>query len=538
MVLNFLLALLPILWLFVAFLALKMPGYLGCLIALVIAVVESIVLGAVTGGTAGTVMLHGLNVSEALSASLEGVLGAVFPIAIIIIAAMFTYNLCVETRAMDLIKRMLTSVTNDKRKLVLILAWGFGGFMEAVAGFGTAVAIPAAMMVAVGFDPMFSAVACLLTNACNPTFGSIGIPTTTAGGLVADIIAGGDASAASAMIAGPAINMLAIPAFLSPFLVVLLTGKALGKKNAFKGMLPFALAASLSYVVPAVLIGNFLGAEFVDLVGNTLSLVVMILVARLSPPCDNPDYVMELSAREDEALRSVKFGTGVAWVPYILMLVLLIGTSKLIPALNGPFNAVKTVFRVYTGPNPGSVSFSWFGNAGFLILISGILGGLCQHASPALMGQMLVKTCRNMWKAIATIVFIVAVAKVMGYSGMTTSIAYLLAELTGGFYAALAPVVGIIGTFVTGSTTSSGVLFAKMQAEVAEMIRAGDTPLKVSLIAANMAGGAIGKLISPQSIAVACAAIGLEGVDGKIMRRTVGYCVGFGVIVCIVSVIL
>lgn len=538
MFLNFLLALLPIIWLFIAFLGLKMPGYLGCLIALLIAIAESVVLGMVNGGTSSELMLHGLNFSEAMTATLEGVLGAVFPIAIIIIAAMFTYNLCVETRAMDRIKKMMTSVTNDKRMLVLILAWGFGGFMEAVAGFGTAVAIPAAMMVAVGFDPMFSAVACLLTNACNPTFGSIGIPTTTAGGLVADIIGGGDASVASALIAGPAINMLAIPAFLSPFLVVLLTGKAMGKKNPLKGMLPFTLIAALTYVVPAMLIGNFVGAEFVDLVGNTLSLVAMIVAAKLMPPCTDPDWKMDLSAEEDAELNSIKFGTATAWVPYILMLVLLIGTSKLVPVLNEPVNAVKSVFEVYSGPDPGKVSFSWFGNAGFLILISGIIGGLCQHASPATMGKVLVNTCQKMWKAIATIVFIIAVAKVMGYSGMTTSIAYLLAELTGGFYAALAPVVGIIGTFVTGSTTSSGVLFAKMQTEVAEMIRAGDTPLKVSLVAANMAGGAIGKLISPQSIAVACAAIGLEGVDGKIMRKTVGYCVAFGVIVCIMSVIL
>ena len=538
MFLNFLLALLPILWLFVAFLALKMPGYLGCLIALAIAIVESVILGGINGGTASAEMLHGLTLSEALTATLEGVLGALFPIAIIIIAAMFTYNLCVETRAMDLIKKMLTSVTNDKRMLVLILAWGFGGFMEAVAGFGTAVAVPAAMMVAVGFDPMFSAVACLLTNACNPTFGSLGIPTTTAGGLVADVIGGGDAAVASALIAGPAINMLAIPAFLSPFLVVWLTGKALGTKNSFRGLIPFTLLAALSYVIPAVLIGNFLGAEFVDLVGNTLSLVAMIVAAKLMPPCTDPDYVMSLSSEEDAGLREVRFGTFTAWLPYLFMLVLLIGTSKLVPALNAPFNAVRSVFRVYSGPNPGSVSFSWFGNAGFLILVSGVIGGLLQRAPLSLMLRVLVNTCRKMWKAIATIVFIIAVAKVMGYSGMTTSIAYLLAELTGSFYAALAPVVGIIGTFVTGSTTSSGVLFAKMQTEVAELIRAGDTPLKVSLVAANMAGGAIGKLISPQSIAVACAAIGLEGVDGKIMRQTVGFCVTFGVIVCIVSVIL
>ena len=117
---------------------------------------------------------------------------------------------------MDLIKKMLTSVTNDKRVLVLILAWGFGGFMEAVAGFGTAVAIPAAIMVGLGFDPLFSAVACLIANAAPPTFGSIGIPTTTAAGLVGmDPI----------VLSGPSMNMLAIPAFLSPFIHCLAHGQ-------------------------------------------------------------------------------------------------------------------------------------------------------------------------------------------------------------------------------------------------------------------------------------------------------------------------
>ena len=119
----------------------------------------------------------------------------------------------------------------------------------------------------------------------------------------------------------------------------------------------------------------------------------------------------------------------------------------------------------------------------------------------------------------------------MGYSGMTSSIATLLASLTGSFFPALAPIIGIIGTFVTGSTTSSGILFARMQAEVAEQI--GVNP--VSLVAANMAGGEIGKLISPQSIAVAIAAIKLEGADGKIMAQTVKYCLVFGFIVCVLS---
>jgi len=147
------------------------------------------------------------------------------------------------------------------------------------------------------------------------------------------------------------------------------------------------------------------------------------------------------------------------------------------------------------------------------------------------MCRVMGNTCKSMWKAITTIVFIIAVAKVMGYSGMTSSIATLLAALTGSFFPALAPVVGIIGTFVTGSTTSSGILFAKMQTEVAQQIGAN----AIQLVAANMAGGAIGKLISPQSIAVAIAAIGLDGADGKIMSQTVKYCVVFGIIVCVIS---
>ena len=139
-----------------------------------------------------------------------------------------------------------------------------------------------------------------------------------------------------------------------------------------------------------------------------------------------------------------------------------------------------------------------------------------------------------MWKAMVTVIAIIALAKVMGYSGMTTAIATLLADLTGSIFPLFAPICGILGTFVTGSTTSSGVLFAKMQYEVAELI--GANP--VMLVAANLAGGGIGKLISPQSIAIGVAAIGLEGSDGKIMAKTVGICIVLGIIVCIMSYLL
>lgn len=518
MLLNFLLAMLPILWLFIAFLALRMPGYKGCFVALVIAVAESIVFKSFGSSD----ILKGLAVSEALTASLEGVITAIWPIGIIIIAAMFTYNLCQETGAMDLIKKMLTSVTNDKRVLVLILAWGFGGFMEAVAGFGTAVAIPAAIMVGLGFDPLFSAVACLIANAAPPTFGSIGIPTTTAAGLVGmDPI----------MLSGPSMNLLAIPAFLSPFIIVWLTGRSENKKGTMRGMVGFTLLASLSYVLPALAVAHFVGAEFVDLVGNTVSLILMVAAAKLMKPGSDQSFELDTGAMDSSSGRMPSFGYMTAWTPYIIMLVLLIVSSKLVAPVNAFLGRFTSKFVVFSGEGGATVSLAWIGNGGVMIFIAGVIGGLIQGASPATMWKVFVNTCKSMWKAIATIIFIIAVAKVMGYSGMTSSIATLLASLTGSFFPALAPIVGIIGTFVTGSTTSSGILFARMQAEVAEQI--GANP--VSLVAANMAGGAIGKLISPQSIAVAIAAIKLEGADGKIMAQTVKYCLVFGFIVCVLS---
>lgn len=517
MVLDFLLAMLPIIWLFIAFLVLKLPGYIGCLIALLIAIAESIIFKS----TNFSDTLTGLTVGESLTATLEGVIAAIWPIGLIIIAAMFTYNLCVETKAMDLIKKMLTSVTNDKRVLVLILAWGFGGFMEGVAGFGTAVAIPAAMMVALGFNPLFSAVACLVANAAPPTFGSIGIPTTTAASLV-----GMDPLA----ISGPAMVMLAIPALLSPFIIVALTGKSENTTGAFQGMVGFTALAALSYVIPALLVAHFVGPEMVDIIGCTTSLIVMVLVAIKRQPTDNPAFVMTMSSEEEEDLAHVNFGYVTAWLPYILMLVFIIGTSKLFPPINAFVSQFKASVTVYSGQDPATLSLVFI-NAAVLIFLAGVIGGFVQGASLATMGRVLGQTLKGMWKAIITIVFIVAVAKVMGYSGMTSSIAILLAGITGDFYPALAPIVGIIGTFVTGSTTSSGIIFAQMQVEVANLL--GADP--VQLVAANMAGGAIGKLISPQSIAVAIAAIGLQGADGKIMAKTAKYCVLFGAIVCVIS---
>lgn len=208
MALSFILALLPILWLIVALTALKIPGFKACCIALVIAYVLA-------------VFVWKMPLLNSVTAIAEGAALALWPIIIVIIAAIFTYNITVATGKMEVIKRMLAGVTKDKRILVLIIAWGFGGFMEGMAGFGTAVAIPASMLWGLGFDPIFAAIVCLVANATPTAFGSIGIPTTTLAKITGLNVIG---------LSTDTVVILSILIVLTPFVLVYLTGK---KKKRF-----------------------------------------------------------------------------------------------------------------------------------------------------------------------------------------------------------------------------------------------------------------------------------------------------------------
>lgn len=184
-----------------------------------------------------------------LTAVLEGTALALWPIIIVIIAAIFTYNVCVATGKMEVIKKLLANVTNDKRVLVLIIAWGFGGFMEGMAGFGTAVAIPASMLWGLGFDPVFAAIVCLIANATPTAFGSIGIPTTTLAKITGlDVF----------QLSTNTVILLAILIVLTPFVLVFLTGKS---KKSLKGIFAITLISGLSFLIPEFIVAKFLGAE-------------------------------------------------------------------------------------------------------------------------------------------------------------------------------------------------------------------------------------------------------------------------------------
>jgi lactate permease len=485
MYLLFFMALIPIIWLMISLGALKIPGYKACPTALIITLLLA-------------VLIWKMPVLSALTATLEGAALATWPIILVIIAAVFTYNLSIHTKSMDVIKKMMTSITTDKRILVLILAWGFGGFLEAIAGFGTAVAIPASIMAALGFEPIFAAIICLIANTTPTAFGAIGLPVTTLAKLV-NI----DVNTLSYAVSLQLFALIVIV----PIALVMLTGKSV---KAIKGVVGITLVSGLSFALPQVFAAKYLGAELPAILGSVICMAMTILMAKL--------FYKKTAAKESEKVsgRSIFM----AWLPFILVFVFIILSSSLVPAIYEPLSKVKTSVQIYYGQGAKPYTFVWLATPGTLIIIAAFIGGMLQGAKFSEITQVLWKTCKQMSKSAATILAIVALAKVMGYSGMIKSIAAVLVAVTGRYYPLIAPIIGALGTFVTGSDTSANVLFGGLQVEVANSL--GISPYW--LAAANTGGATAGKMISPQSIAVATAATGLAGAEGKILSAALKFC--------------
>ena len=505
MFIHFLLAMLPIIWLIIALGGLKMAGHVACPIALIITAVEAL-------------FLWKQKIIDVLTGGLEGFAMAIWPICLVIVAAVFTYNLVVHTKNMELIKKMLTSVSKDKRILVLIISWGFGGFMEGMAGFGTAVAIPAGILCGLGFDPIFAAMICLVANTTPVAFGSIGIPTVTAANVT---------GFSPHMTASYVVLQLAIMVILVPFFLVFITGKHEGAKGLgdYKEILFITLMSGVSFLIPQYLTAKFIGAELPAVIGSVCSMAVTIILAKVMLKGKSSKFDVEIEEKEDERSLTVKDAL-VAWSPFILVLVFLLLTSTLVPAIHDPLSAIKSNVPIYTGEGAAPYTFTWVATPGVLILIAAFIGGIIQKCPIGEIFGVLGKTIVQMLKTIITIMAVLATAKIMGYSGMTQSIADFIVRVTGSFYPLVAPLIGSIGTFVTGSSTSSSVLFSKLQASTGAELNIN----QIWLVAANTVGSTAGKIISPQSIAVATAATATVGKESEILTKVIKYFVLFAVI--------
>ena len=501
LIVPFLLALTPIIWLVIALIGLKQQAWMASFGAMIVAVVAAM----------GYWHMTPINVA---TAALEGFLFALWPIVIVIIAAVFTYNLCVSTGAMETIKAMLTSVSSDKRILTILIAWCFGNFMEGMAGFGTAVAIPASMLVALEVDPITAILVCLIANGVPTMFGSVGIPTTTLAtqtGL--DVLQLGYVQA------------LQVAPFViaCPILMVMALG---GGPKALKGVFPIALTAGLTFSLPQILVAHLVGAELADVAGAVLSLVVTFIVAMRYSSREVPDeykIVLKKKMTVDAG------GALISWSPFILIFLVLLCTAKIVTPVYNFLAPFKTTINVYKGDPNAMLTFTWINTPGVLILLCGILGGKAQGAYWDQIGAVLYLTVVQMSKTILTMLGILGCAKIMTYSGMIGSIADFFVTMLGGLYPLVAPLLGALGTFVTGSGTSSEVLFGNVQLSAAKTLGIDE----FWLVASNSLGISAGKMISPQNIAIGCAAVSLTGKDGELIGKIAPYAFGFAILMMI-----
>ena len=496
LLLQFILGLLPIIWLIVALTAIKLPGYIACSTSILFA--------------AGVAIFYkAMPVGDAATAALDGILNALWPILLVIIAALFVYNLSLKTGGMETIKKMLSGVSEDKRILALIIGFGFGFFMEGMAGFGTAVAIPAGILVAMGFDALPTVLGLLIVNCAPTAFGSVGVPTVTLASVT---------GLSELSLSADTIIIETLLMFISPFIMVCVIGKGI---HALKGIWHIVLISSLAMLIPEFIFAYFVGPQLPNIIGSIVCMVVTIALALATHKRPVPE---EYRMSRPEGEEKVKTGDAIrAWSPFILIALLLILTSSLVPFINEPLSSIKTTVNIYTGDSSKTLTFSWVNTPGVWIILSGIIGGLIQKMRLLEIIKTFFQTIGKNWKTIVTICSVLATAKIMQFSGMTLDVAETLVAVTGKYFPFLSPLVGTLGAFVTGSGTSTCVLFVPMQASTAEAL--GMSP--AWLASANSLGAGIGKMISPSNVAIGAAAAGLAGNENKIIGSSFKYVIIF-----------
>lgn len=506
----FILSITPLVLLFALMLGCKLSGHLSAIITLAATILLAVLFAPALDIVPQTYVNSGIG-ELILWSSIEGVLKALFPIFLIILMAIFSYNIVVESGQIEVIKKQFTSLTDDKGILVLLMVWGFGGLLEGMAGFGTAVAIPAAILIGLGFKPFFSAFVALLGNTVATGFAALGVPVIT---LCNEAFAGG--SAPSSMInevAAFIIIQLSPLFFLIPFFILTITEKSAIKKNVILTLWVGSVSLAVQFFSAL-----YIGAEAPAILGSIAAIIALIVAAKFK-------------RKKVEKINNLSFGRAVkAWSVYLIILFLVLATGTLFPSVNGflkshlvsaiPIPVVGNVFK-----------FGWISNAAFLLLTGSFIGGFIQGLGMKKLVVLLGKTFIGLRTTAYTLLSLIVLASIMNYTGMINAISNGLVSVTGSFYPFFAPLIGAIGTFVTGSDTSSNILFAKLQSTMAHNLgMSGNINIlgihgseSNWLLAANTTGATGGKMISPQSIAIASAACSIKGEDNRILRATLPY---------------
>lgn len=552
--LSALVSLIPLLTFFILLAVCKFKAHVAGGWALLAAVVVAVVAFRMP------ILLAGLAASE-------GAVFGVFPILWIVVMAVWLYQVTVLSGRFDDLRKVFDIVGNgDIRIQSILVAFCFGGLLEALAGFGAPVAITATMLLALGLAPLRAAAAVLVANTAPVAFGAIGIPITTAGALT-----GLDPAHIGAII-GHQAPLLAT--FVPLILLIILDGWR-GVKDCW----PAALVTGLAFALAQYFSASYFSYELTDIVASLFAMGVAVVFLRFWTPKNREAARERLTVHAEAATGSAAgAGSGAApsgaassagtkagvaggpaltpgrtWLalfPYLLVIVVFAVAKLWKWGMDVPTWLASTDLKIQWPGLHGKVvgadglpvgatifNFSWLSSPGTLLLITGLIVAVCYskfdgggqfrlHVSDALLEIW--RTIVNMRFAGLTIICVLALAYVMNLSGQTVSIGTWLAG-TGAFFAFLSPVLGWLGTAVTGSDTSSNALFAKLQ-QTAGMNAGIDPNL---LVAANTSGGVVGKLISPQNLAIAATAVKMDGQESVILRKVVGWSVGMLLVLCI-----
>jgi lactate permease len=379
------------------------------------------------------------------------------------------------------------------------------------------VVIPTTLLLSLGFSPFLAATASLLANTIPVAFGVVGIPVQTLAWITdLDVFS----------LARAITLQLGLLTLIVPFCIVLCVTRSL---SGLREVWPPTLAAGASFAVSQFLVVSAVGPELAAVIGSLCSILCIVLTLRLFPLKTLRPLNGAVSFPEDSGGPSILRVQMKAWSPYILLFLLVLFSSKLVPPVHLFLGQFSSSLPLYGGPGGKPLTIPWLTTPGTLALAGAILGGLWQGARPAAMIRIYGRTLHRLAAPCLTIISLVCMAKIPSYSGMMRQLAGDLASLAASAYPALAPFLGALGSFLTGSDTSANILFGDLQQQAALLLRLDP----VWIAAANASGACIGKLLSPQNLALAAVAAGLAGQEGRLLRVSAAFALPF---LCLLAV--
>jgi lactate permease len=517
-------AVLPLVTLFVLLGGLRLKAHIAAMWSLAVALLVAIIV-------------YSMPVGQALDSGLEGAAFGLFPIMWIVVNAIWIYNMADRSGHIAVIRRSFERLSDDQRVQAVLIAFCFGALLEALAGFGTPVAICSVMLIGLGFQPVKAAAISLVANTAPVAFGAIAVPITTLAPL-AEL---------------PKDDLGAMVGRQTPFLALvvplILVGMVDGRRG-IKAAWPVAVWGGLAFAIGQFACSNYLSVELADIVASLLSAGVIVALLQVWQPgekvvatsgphpamaggestVDQRRFTKDAERRaaagpDRQPTRDTPGEMIVAFSPYIIIIaVFALAQIRWLPffdwldARTKAFDWPGLDILNSKGEAPTAVTFklTWASAAGTLLLVSGLLTMLTLRIRPGAAVRAYVATLNQMKFAILTVASVLALAYVMNLSGQTITIGTWLAG-AGGAFALISPVLGWLGVAVTGSDTSSNALFGALQVSAAE--KAHLSPMLMA--ASNSSGGVLGKMISPQNLAIGAAAVGMGGQEGDLFRRVV-----------------